>query len=125
VASLWASDPEWKLLRSQHSLEEGRLRLLRTLIPASVPVVILADRGFGRAEWTTVCRDLNSRYVVRIKPAVAVAGSGHRGVLSRYRVRMGIAHVLRDVQDRKGARVRHHVVTRWQPELPWKRDARC
>jgi hypothetical protein len=27
---LWASDPEWKLLRSQNSLEEGLLRLLRT-----------------------------------------------------------------------------------------------
>jgi hypothetical protein len=28
----------------------GLLRLLRTLVPESVDVVILADRGFGRAE---------------------------------------------------------------------------
>jgi hypothetical protein len=50
VPLLWASYPVWKLLRSQNSLEEGLLQLLRTLIPESVHVVILADRGFGRAE---------------------------------------------------------------------------
>jgi hypothetical protein len=58
VPLLWASYPEWKLLRSQNSLEEGLLRLLRTLIPESVEVVILADRGFGRAEWAAVCQEL-------------------------------------------------------------------
>ena len=46
VPLLWASYKEWKFLRSQNSLEEGLLRLLRTLIPRSVRVVILADRGF-------------------------------------------------------------------------------
>ena len=38
VPLLWASYPEWKLL-SQNSLEEGLLRLLRTLIPESVRVL--------------------------------------------------------------------------------------
>lgn len=122
VPLLWASYPEWKLLRSQNSLEEGLLRRLRTLIPASVPVVILADRGFGRAEWAAVCQESGFHYLVRIKPAVTIACPRYRGVLSRYPVRKGIAHVLHDVQYRKDARVTHHVVIRWRPGLPKKRD---
>jgi hypothetical protein len=122
VPSLGASYPGWKLLRSQNSLEEGLLRLLRTLIPEAVEVVIPADRGFGRAEWAATCQGLKFRDLVRIKPAVTVAGTRYRGVLSRYPVHKGIAHVRHDVQYRKDARVRHHVVIRWRPGLPKKRD---
>jgi hypothetical protein len=122
VPLLWASSPEWKLLRSQNSLEEGLLRLLRTLIPESVRVVILADRGFGRAEWAAACQELNFDYVVRIKPHVTVASRRYRGTLSRYPVSKGIAHVLRDVQYRTAGRVTHHVVIRWRRGLPKKRD---
>ena len=122
VPLLWASYPQWKLLRSQNSLEEGLLRLLRTLVPESVEVVILADRGFGRAEWAAVCQELGFGYLVRIKPAVTVSCQRYRGVLSRYPVHKGIAHVLRDVQYRKDGRVTHHIVIRWRENLPKKRD---
>jgi hypothetical protein len=30
---LWASDPEWELAKSQNNLEEGPIRLLRSLDP--------------------------------------------------------------------------------------------
>jgi hypothetical protein len=122
VPLVWASYPEWKLTRSQNSLEEGLLRLLRTLIPRPVTVVILADRGFGRAEWAAVCQELDFRYLVRIKPAVTVACARYRGALSRYPVHKGIAHVLREVDYRKDRRVRHNIVIRWRPDLPKKRD---
>jgi hypothetical protein len=122
VPLLRASYPEWELARSQNSLEEGFLRLLRTLIPRSVKVVILADRGFGRAEWAAVCQELGFAYPVRIKPRVTVSCARYRGVLSDYPVRKGMAHVLRDVQYRKDGRVTHHVIIRWRPGLPKKRD---
>jgi Transposase DDE domain len=122
VPLLWASYPGWKLLRSQNSLEEGLLRLLRTLIPESLEVVILADRGFGRAEWAAACQELGFRYLVRIKPAVTISCARYRGVLSKYPVHKGIGHVLHDVQYRKDARVRHHVVIRWRVGLPKRRD---
>ena len=122
VPLLWASYPGWKLTRSQNSLEEDLLRRLRTLIPETVRVVILADRGFGRAEWAAVCQELSFDYLVRIKPNVTVACQRYRGVLSKYPTFKGIAHVLRDVQYRKDARVTHHVVIRWRPDLPKKRD---
>jgi hypothetical protein len=93
VPLLRASYPEWKLLRSQNSMEEGLLRLLRTSIPESIRVVIPADRGFGRAEWAASCQELSFDYLVRIKPNVTVAGKRYRGVLSHYPVFKGIAHV--------------------------------
>jgi hypothetical protein len=118
----WASSPGGKLTRSQNSLEEGLLRLLRTLVPESLEVVILADRGFGSAEWAAVCQELGFRSLVRIKPAVTIAGARDRGVLSHYPVPKGIAHVWRDVAYRKDARVRHPIIVRWRPGWPKKRD---
>jgi hypothetical protein len=56
VPLLWASYPEWQLHKSQNSLEEGLLRLLRTMIPSSLPVIIVADRGFGRTELAAFVR---------------------------------------------------------------------
>src|SRR5690606_41942807 len=44
------------------------------------------------------------------------------GVLRKYPVRRGMAHVLRGVDYRKDKRVRHNLVVRWQPGLPKKRD---
>lgn len=123
VPLLWASYPEWKLLRSQNSLEEGLLRLLRSLVPDPLRVVILADRGFGRAEWAAVCQELKFRYLVRIKPQVTISGARYRGLLSQYPVRKRMAHVLRDVQYRADARVTHHIVIRWRADLPKRRDA--
>lgn len=87
VPLVWVSFPEWKLKRSQNSLEAGLLRLLRTRIPESVEVVILADRGFGRAEWAAVCQHLGFRYLVRIKSSVTIACARYRGVLRRRFVR--------------------------------------
>jgi hypothetical protein len=122
VPPVWASSPEWKLLRSQNSPEEGLLRLLRTLIPESVRVVIPADRGLGRAEGAAVCQELGFKPVVRIEPDVTVTSRRYRGTLSKDPVKKGMAHVPHDVRYRADARVTHHVVIRWRPGLPKKRD---
>lgn len=122
VPLLRASYTEPKLRRSRNSLEERLLRKLLGLIPGSVPVIVLADRGFGRAEWAAVCRELNFRYVVRIKPDVTISCRRYWGVLRKYPVERGTAHLLRDVDYRKDRRVRHNLVVRWKPGLPKKRD---
>jgi hypothetical protein len=81
VLLFWASYPEWGLLRSRNSPEEGLHRLLRTLIPESVRVMILADRGFGRSEWAASRQELTFDDVVRIKPNVTVTSQRYRGTL--------------------------------------------
>jgi hypothetical protein len=122
VPLLWASYTKWKLARSQNNLEEGLLRLLRDLIPPGVPVILLADRGFGRTELAKTCQQLGFRYVVRIKPDVWVEGAAYRGNLKEFPVHKGMAVVLRDVRYRKEDPVTQHVVVRWKPDLPKKRD---
>lgn len=122
VPLTWCSYTGSKLRRSQNALEERLLRRLKALLPESTRVIILADRGFGRAEWAAVCQELGFGYVVRIKPDVTISCSRYRGVLRRYPVWRGMAHVLRGVDYRKDRRVRHNVVVRWQPGLPKKRD---
>ncbi len=122
VPLLWASYTEPKLRRSQNGLEERLLRKLKELIPGSFRVIILADRGFGRAEWAATCRELGFHYVVRIKPDVTISCPRYRGVLRRYPTKKGMAHVLRAVDYREDRRVKHNVVIRWRGDLPKKRD---
>lgn len=122
VPLLWATYTKWKLAKSQNNLEEGLLRLLRDLIPPGVPVTLLADRGFGRTELAKVCRQLDFRYVVRIKPDVWVEGPQYCGLLKKYPVKKGMAVVWHGVRYRKEDPVTQHVVIRWKEGLPKKRD---
>ena len=122
VPLVWASYPEWELHKSQNNLEEGLLRLLRTLIPAAVPVILLADRGFGRTELARLCQHLGFHYVIRISPDVWVQSPRFRGKLLDYPVKKGICRRLREVQYRKEHPVQQHVVIHWQRRLPRDRD---
>ncbi len=70
IPLLWASYTQGQLHRSQNAFEESLLRLLVTMLPGGVKVVVLADRGFGRAELAKTCHELKLRYLIRIKPDV-------------------------------------------------------
>lgn len=122
IPLLWASYPEWKLHKSQNNLEEGLLRLLRTLIPESVPVILLADRGFGRTEMARLCQHLGFHYLIRIDPDVWVRNARYHGKLLDYPVKKGLCRRLRDVDYRRDQAVRQHVVIHWRRDLPKERD---
>ena len=66
IPLLWAVYRYEDYYRSQNNLEYGLLHLLRTMIPQSVDVTILADRGFGRAEMARQCQKLKFKYIIRI-----------------------------------------------------------
>ena len=119
---LWATYTKWKLKRSQNNLEEGLLRLLRTMIPAGYPVILLADRGFGRTELARLCQELKFRYLVRIKPDVWVEGPQYTGKLLDLPVKKGMQIVFKGVRYRKESPVTHNVVVRWKEGLPKRRD---
>jgi hypothetical protein len=122
VPLLWASYAKWELFKSRNALEEGLLHLLRTLIPQRVPVIILADRGFGRVEMARACTNFGFRYLIRIKPDAWVEHPTFRGQLKNYPVAKGMQRVLRAVRHRKSRPVTHHIVVRWKRGLPVKRD---
>ena len=122
VPLLWASYPEWELAKSQNNLEEGLLRLLRTLIPQQITVILLADRGFGRTELARTCQELGLRYVIRIQPDVWIETDSFRGNLANYPVKKGIRRLLRCRQYRRHNPVEQNVVVYWKKDLPKKRD---
>lgn len=122
VPLLWASYPKWELHKSQNNLEEGLLYLLRDMIPATVKVILLADRGFGRTELGRLCQQLHLHYVIRVSPDVYVRGAEYTGKLLDLPVRRGVCRMLRAVDYRKDNPLRQHVVVRWKPGLPKARD---
>jgi hypothetical protein len=123
VPLLWHSYPEWELAKSQNNLEEGLIRLLRSLVPDRVRIILLADRGFGRAELArTLSGMVNVSFVIRIKPQVKVRHPKFTGKLVDYPVRKGMRRVLRGAQFRAKDPVELNVVIRWKKGLPEKRD---
>jgi DDE family transposase len=122
IPLLWASYPEWELYKSQNNLEEGLLRLLRTLIPRNVPVILLADRGFRRTEMARLCQHLGFHYLIRITPDVWVQHPRFHGKLLDYPVKKGIYRSLRNVAYRHDDPVRQNVVIHWRRHLPKERD---
>src|SRR5262249_41524684 len=116
---LWSSYPEWELHKSQNNLEEGLIRLLRDLVPPRGEVVVLADRGVGRAELARACQGLPGlHFVFRVKPDVGVRHPRYRGLLRRYPVRKGMRQVLRGAEYRLKDPVTVNVVIRWKKGLP-------
>jgi hypothetical protein len=109
--------------RSRNAFEESLLLVLRSMVPATVRVIILADRGFGRAALAAFLRRNHFSYLIRVKPKVTVKLKGFAGKLLDYPVKKGVAKVLKDVAYRADGAVTQHVVVRWKPGLPAKRDA--
>lgn len=121
IPLVWAAYREWDLLRSQNNYEYGLLRLLRTMIPESISLVILADRGFGRAEMARECQQLKFHYVIRIDPDVWVSSEDFTGKLLDLPLRRGYHRVFRKVAYRKEHPVRQNVAAVWLAcnKEPW------
>lgn len=108
--------------RSRNAFEESLLLVLRDMIPPTIKVVILADRGFGRTALATFCQSHGFGYLIRIQPKVTVRLHGFYGKLLDYPVYKGIAKVLKRVSYRSDGAVTQSVVVHWRRNLPQKRD---
>ena len=108
--------------KSRNAFEESLLLVLRSMIPESVKVILLADRGVGRCMLAAFCRRHHFHYLIRIQPKVRVKLKGFEGKLLDYPVCRGIARVLKDVAYRSDGAVRQNVVIHWAQDLPPGRD---
>jgi hypothetical protein len=108
--------------RSRNAFEESLLLVLRSMVPRTVKVILLADRGFGRTALAAFCRLQGFSHLIRIGPKVTVRLKGFHGKLLDYPVKKGVAKVLRDAAYRSDEAVVQNVVVRWKPGLPEKRD---
>jgi len=121
IPLLWAAYREESLFRSQNNLEYGLLRALRAFVGDFTQVVVLADRGFGRAEMARECQALGLGYIIRIKPDVYIRHKCFTGKLLDLPVRRGYRKVFRGVSYRKKGPVEQHVAVIWAKERkePW------
>ena len=108
--------------RSRNSFEESLLLVLRSMIPGSIEVVLLADRGFGRTELARFCQNHHFHYVIRIQPNVIVHSASFNGKLLDHPIHKGICKLLRSVTYRSHHSVTQNIVIRWVSDLPQKRD---
>ncbi|MCG3181427.1 MAG: hypothetical protein BIFFINMI_03820 [Phycisphaerae bacterium] len=124
VPLCWASCPRnvYEGHRSRNAFEESLLGVLRTMVPARVKVILLADRGFGRTSLAKFCREQGFSYLIRIQPKVHIASNSFTGKLLDYQMHKGISRKLSDVRYRQDQAVCQHVVVHWAKNLPKKRD---
>src|ERR1051325_11716273 len=54
--------------KSRNAFEESLLLVLRSMVPESIKVILLADRGFGRCALAAFCRRHHFSYLIRIHP---------------------------------------------------------
>jgi hypothetical protein len=121
IPLLWSVHWDFLLYRSRNNLEYGLLKALRTMVPDSAQVALLADRGFGRAEMARECQKLGFSYIIRIRPDVYVRHAEFTGKLLDLPVHPGQRRMLRNVAYRKHDPVFQHVAVVWEPEEdePW------
>lgn len=124
VPICWASTTNhvYEGRRSRNAFEESLLLVLREMVPLHVPVIILADRGFGRTALADFCQRQGFGYVIRIQPKVTVRLKGFYGKLLDYPVYKGIARVLKGVGYRSDGALTQNVVVHWKRNLPTRRD---
>lgn len=129
VPILFAAYPKWRLKRSQNAFEEAFFELLASLLPARTWTVIVADRGFARAELAGKLRELELNHVIRVNAKVRFTSDGFEGLLSEHGVKEGGHRVLGWGRYTARRPVERRVIVRWErgheeplilgTDLPW------
>ena len=117
---LWRHVRKWEYRKSQNDVEEQFLfQLARLLGPR--PWVLVADRGFGRAELFRVLNDEGIQYVIRAKDGVLMHHEAYGGTVQDLPRRPGMREFYRDVTWSKSRRVRVNlaVVHEGEAPAPW------
>ena len=89
VPVFWEIATDEGLERGQNTIEYKFFNQLRDLIPKAVPVIIVADRGFGRTELFVRLDKLGLGYIIRVKDAVWVESKCWQGVIANYPLKLG------------------------------------
>ena len=111
----------WSFLQSQNAYEEGFFLQLKGLLPKATEVVIIADRGFARAELARKLGELGFHHVIRVCGGVYFESPRYGGLLQELGLLPGEHRDLGLGLYREEHPVPRRVVACWdrrQPE-PW------
>ena len=92
----WATTRKGIYERSRNLFETNFCRLLKTLVPDTVELVIVADRGFGRASLFRALRKAGIHFIVRIRKDVHLIDLRGHGPLRNRRIKRGQTRDLPD-----------------------------
>jgi len=113
----------WKGLfeKSQNAVEEDLILTLAKLLGPSRSWVLVADRGFGRAELFRTLNDAGISFVIRDADDVWVKTAGLEGILGNLPRQRGKAIAYRNITYHKTKRLKVHlVVAHKEPAAePW------
>jgi hypothetical protein len=113
VPVLFGAYEKWQLYKSQNNLEEGLVRLLRALAPGKSEIVLLADRGFSRAEFARTLHEIGIGYIIRLTGKVHFESEKHQGRLDAIMLRPGQRRDLGFGDYRLEKPVRQRVLAYW------------
>ena len=114
VPILFAVYRKWGLRKSQNAFEEAFFELLSNLLPARTWTIIIADRGFARAELAGKLRKLGMNHVIRVNAKVRFMSGRFDGLLSEHTVREGGHRDLGFGRFRARRPVGRRVIVRWE-----------
>jgi hypothetical protein len=102
-----------RLFKSQNALEEGFLILLKSLLPKDCQVLIIADRGFARAELARKLDELGFDHIIRVGTKVHFESAVYHGLLGDLELLPGERKDLKMGCYREEAPVKRRVVAYW------------
>ncbi|HXG68221.1 MAG TPA: hypothetical protein VNO70_24205 [Blastocatellia bacterium] len=95
---------KWEFKTSQNSFEEQFIQSLRRCVDKSLKVIIVADRGFQRADFLRFLGQQGFSFVIGVKGEAWVEFSGYSGKLRDYPLSLGQTCKLRRVAYHKTKR---------------------
>lgn len=112
---------------SQNRIEEGFIRRLLYAVPATAPILLLADRGFGRASLFQFLQNVPSLvrrrvyFAIRVSQNALIEWRGKRRRLKDLALRRDVVYWYQNVRYRQDGLVTINLAVLWRSgyEEPW------
>lgn len=122
----WVATKKGHYVRSRNAVETSLCLTMKALLPAGVQLVIVADRGFGRASFFKSLRRAGIAFLVRVRRDVHLVDARGSGPLRHRRIARGQVRDLPDARYGHDARVAVRCVITFGlgtagkvPKQPW------
>lgn len=125
IPLLWVTTTYRAFKDSQNRIEERLISSLTQIIPQEKRIILIADRGFGRASLVNFLIKLDILFVLRVKADVIITTRGGRKInLRKLNIKAGRIKWFDDIAYRADGRVDkvNLAVTLAEPKLGEKED---
>jgi hypothetical protein len=122
----WVTTRKGHYGRSRNIFESNLCKVLKTLLPPAVELVIVADRGFARASLFRTLKRAGISFIIRVRRDVHVTHGRGSGSLDNRRISPGRTRDFEDALYSDSSRVNVRCIITWGigkdgsvPKAPW------